>query len=189
MVEVDLASNSALWWVKSGAANGLEATALADTTNYASGEIILFDETPEVTKGGVIFTSDFNMRNSVPENSKVDGNNNDIQDMGMDGVEIELTGLIKDSDSTNVSMSKFMTWMNEAKTTVGYTEGRFGLRLDDFPFFNMVPTKANPIYGYVIQNPRFQRDPDEVGKVRFFVTLRLGGDVRGWLDAGGYSGE
>ncbi len=181
-----MASNAALWWVKSGAANGTESAATSDTTNFASGEVILFDETPEVTKGGVIFSSQFGIRNSVAENSKVDGNNNDMQDMGLDGVDVELTGLIKDNDSTNPSMLKFMTWMNEEKTTVGYTEGRFGLRIDDFVFFNMVPTST---YGYVIANPRFIRDGDEVGKVRFFVTLRVGGDVRGWLDTGGFSGE
>jgi len=181
-----MAGQSALWWVKSGAANGTEAAAIADTTNYASGEIILFNETPDVSKGGHIFTSTFNIRNSVPENSKVDGNNNDVQDMGIDGIDVVITGLIKDSDSSNESMHKFMTWMNEAKTTTGYTEGRFGLRLDDFPYFNMVPTDE---YGYVMANPEFSRDPDEVNKVRFTVTLRVGGLVRNWLNNNGYSGE
>jgi len=182
-----MAVQSAIWWVKSEAANGTEGGAIADTTNYTSGEIINFNETsPEVAKGGHIFTSTFNIRNSVPENSKVDGNNNDVQDMGIDGIDVVITGLIKDSDSSNESMHKFMTWMNEAKTTTGYTEGRFGLRLDDFPYFNMIPTAT---YGYVMANPEFSRDPDEVNKVRFTVTLRVGGDVRGWLNANGFSGE
>ena len=191
-----MASNSALWWVKASAADGKEATALADTTNFATGEVILFDESPVVTTGGVIFTSQFGIRNSVPENPKVDGNNNDVQDMGLDGVDIELTGLIKDSDatwnvgtgvltSTNTSVLKLMTWMNENKTTTGYTEGRFGLRIDDFPYFNMIPTST---YGYVISNPRYIRDGDEVNKVRFFVTLRVGGAVKTWLDLN-YAGE
>ena len=181
-----MAGQSALWWVKSEAANGSENTATADTTNFVDGEVILFNETPAVTKGGHLFTSEFGMRNSVPENPKVDGNNNDIQDMGLDGVEVSLTGVIKDVDATNSSMDKFMTWMNEAKTTTGYTEGRFGLRLDDFVYFNCVPTST---YGYVMQNPRFMREPEEPGKVRFVTTLRLGGDVRAWLDANGYNGE
>ena len=39
-------------------------------------------------------------------------------------------------------MGKFMQFINEAKTTTGFTEGRFGLRIDDFPYFNMVPTST-----------------------------------------------
>ena len=74
-------SNAALWWVKSGAANGNESTAVSDTTNHADGEIILFNETPVVTKGGNIFQSEFSIRNSIAENPKVDGNGNDVQDM------------------------------------------------------------------------------------------------------------
>ena len=181
-----MASNSALWWVKSGAANGTESTAVSDTTNFADGEIILFNESPVVLKGGHVFTSDFNVRNSIAENPKVDGTGNEVQDMGLAGVDITITGTVKDSDVSNTVMDKFMTWTNEGKTTTGYTQGRFGLRIDDFPYFNMVPTST---YGILLNNVSFVRNPNKDNKVGFVMVLRVGGDLRGWLNAGGFNGE
>lgn len=191
-----MAGQSSLWWVKASAANGLEATAVSDTTNFADGEVILFNETPSVTAGGHVFTTEFNIRQSIPENPKVDGNNNDTQDMGMDGIDVQVVGLIKDIDATwnnssgvltspNNSIMKIMNWLNESKTTTGYTEGRFGLRLDDFPYFNMIPTST---YGYILQSMRFIRNPDEPKKIGFVMILRVGGDVKTWLDIN-YAGE
>jgi len=181
-----MASNSALWWVKASAANGTESTATSDTTNHSDGEVILFDEAPVVAKGGNVFNSEYSIRNSVAENPKVDGNGNDVQDMGLDGIDVVITGLIKDSDSSNTSMAKFMQFINEAKTTTGFTEGRFGLRVDDFPYFNMVPTST---YGYIMNDIRFVRDPTKDNKTGFILNLRIGGNVRGWLDANSFNGE
>lgn len=181
-----MAGQSAIWWVKSGAADGLEATAVADTTNHADGEIILFNETPVVSKGGHVFNSEFRIRNSVAENPRVDGNGNDVQDMGLDGIDVQITGLVKDSDASNDSISKFMQWINETKTTTGFTQGRFGLRIDDFPYFNMVPTST---YGYVLNDISFVREGERTNKVGVIFSLRVGGNLRAWLDAGGFNGE
>jgi len=181
-----MAGQSAIWWVKASAANGTEATATADTTNFADGEIILFNETPVVAKGGHIFQSEFNFRQSIAENKKVDGTGNEIQDMGIGGIEIQITGLIKDSDISNTPVTKLMTWSNEEKTGTGFTQGRFGLRIDDFPYFNMVPVST---YGFVLNDVTFARSPDKDNKVGFILILRAGGDLRGWLDANGFSGE
>ena len=181
-------SNSAIWWVESGAANGTEDTAIADTGNFATGEIIPFNLDTVTDTSGHILNSEFRIRNSVAENPKVDGNGNDVQDMGLDGVDVQIVGVVKDADgpTDNDSMMKFMTWINEAKTTTGYTEGGFGLRIDDFPYFNMVPTST---YGYVLNDITFIRDPTRKNKAGFIMTLRVGGDLRGWFDANMYSGE
>ena len=182
-----MAGQSALWWVKYNASNGTEATAEADTTNNAKwlgGEVILFNETPVTTPVGIIFNSEFNVRNSVAENTKVDGTGNDVQDMGLDGIDVVITGLFKDSDSDNDNIQKLMMWLNEDKTTTGYTEGRFGLRIDDFPYFNMIPTAT---YGYILNDIRFVRDPSKENRTGFVMSLRVGGDIRGWLDANNYN--
>jgi hypothetical protein len=187
-----MSGQSAIWWVKANATNGTEALAAADPTNsakWSGGEVILFNETSVNSAGGHIFNSEFNVRNSIAENTKVDGNNNEVQDMGLDGIEVQITGLFKDVDATNNDIKKFMAWINEAKTTTGYTEGRFGLRIDDFPYFNMIPTKSTPVYGYVLNSVRFVRDPNKENRAGFVMTLRLGGNVRGWFDANGYSAE
>lgn len=184
-----MAGNAAIWWVKASAGNGLEATALADNTNsarYSGGEVLLFNETPVSGSGGHIFQSEFRIRNSIAENAKVDGNGNDVQDMGLDGVDVQITGLIKDSDASNDNLTKLMAWINEAKTGTGYTEGRFGLRVDDFPYFNLVPTTT---YGYVLQDVTFIRDPNKDNKVGFVLTLRVGGNLRTWFDANNYRAE
>ena len=184
-----MSGQSAIWWVKANAANGTEATAELDVTNFVDGEVVLFNETSVNSAGGHIFNSEFSVRNSVAENTKVDGNNNEVQDMGLDGIEVTITGLFKDTDATNTYVKKLMTWVNEDKTTTGYTQGRFGLRIDDFPYFNLVPTKVAPIYGYVLNSIRFVRDPNKENRAGFVMTLRVGGNVRGWLDANGYQGE
>lgn len=180
-----MAGQSAIWWVKASAANGTEATATADTTNFTDGEVILFNETPVVTAGGHIFESRFNLRNSVAENPKVDGDGNDVQDMGIDGIDITISGLFKDADtdSADGSIKKLMTWFRKAKTVTGYTEGNIGLRLDDFDYFNMVPTST---YGYVLQNPEFIRTGEEQNKAGFTLNLTVGGDRSAWLQANGF---
>ena len=185
-----MASNAALWWVKSGASDpGIESAALSDSTNsarYGGGEVLLFNENPIVAKGGNIFQSEFSIRNSIAENPKVDGNGNDVQDMGLDGIDVQITGLIKDSDASNDSLTKLMSWINEGKTTSPFTEGRFGLRIDDFPYFNMVPTAT---YGYVLNNIVFIRDPDKDNKTGFVLNLRVGGDLRSWFNANNFFSE
>lgn len=171
--------NSAIWQVQSGAANGTEATAGASNT-------VLFNPSPILTTGQNIFQTEFTIRNSVPENESVASNNNEVQDMGLDGVDVQITGHLfraKDQGVTGVTedVQKLIKWMRDAKTTTGYEEGRFGLRLDDFPHFNIVPdgngVAGNNTFGYVLADIRFIRESDEVDKVGFIATLRLAGDL------------
>lgn len=171
-----MAGNAALWQVQSSAANGTEATATSANT-------ILFNETPIVSSAQQVLNSEFTIRNSVPENPRVFGDGNELQDMGLDGVDIVITGQIKNSDSGNVPIDKIMTWTRQAKTATGYTRGRFGLRLDDFPHFNIVPTFQ---FGGAIQNIRFIRDPENLNNVSFVMTIRIGGNITSWLLSNGF---
>jgi len=164
--------NSAIWQVQSGAANGTETTATATHT-------VLFNPDPVLTSGQNIFQTEFTIRNSVPENESVASNNNEVQDMGLDGVDVQITGHLfraKDRGATGVTedVEKLIKWMRDAKTTTGFIEGRFGLRLDDFPHFNVDPAST---YGYVLADIRFTRDGDDSDKVGFIATLRLSGDL------------
>jgi hypothetical protein len=183
-----MSGQSSIWWTKSNG-TGTESGALADSTNsakWSGGEVILFNETSVNTAGGHIFTSEYTIRNSVAENTKVDGTGNDVQDMGLDGVDVQITGLFKDTDATNNDVKKLMAWANEAKTTTGFTEGRMGLRVDDFPYFNMIPTST---YGYILNDLRFIRDPNKENRAGFVISLRVGGAIRSWFDTNGYSAE
>ena len=67
--------------------------------------------------------------------------------------------------------------MNDGKTTTGFEEGRFGLRLDDFPQLNVTPDNTPNTFGYVLADVRFIRDGEHKDKVQFVATLRLSGDI------------
>ena len=171
-----MAGQSAIWQVQDSAANGTEATATATNT-------LLFNETPIVSQGGVIPFSDFRLRNALGEVPDTDDNGNDLHDMKLAGCDIIITGVFKDSDSSNAGITKLMTWMKESKEATGYEEGRFGLRLDDFPYFNMVPTAT---YGCMIQDLKFARDPKRHNRAGFILTLRVGGNITSWMAANGF---
>jgi len=159
--------NSAIWQVQDGADTGAEngATPAAD--------VILFNPQPVIATGGYVFETEFTVRNSTPENESVASNNNEVQDMGLDGVDVQVTGILYRA-GTSGSMTKLIQWLKDPKTATGYTEGRFGLRLDDFPHFDVVPT---PTYGYVLADVRFIRDGEHKDKVQVVLTLRLSGDI------------
>ena len=167
------AENSAIWQVQSAAANGTEATATATNT-------VLFNPSPIVGSGdSYIYQTEFTIRNSTPETEAVDEANNEIQDMGLDGIDIQVTGELTDvnNDVAANSINKLIKWMKEAKggsVVTGFTKGRFGLRLDDTPQFNVNPTST---FGYVLSDVRFVRVGDKQDRVAFVATLRLSGDL------------
>jgi len=171
-----MANNGALWQIQSAAGDGEESTATSTNT-------VLFNVTP-ITSGQYVFDTEVNVRNSVPENEAVDETNNEVQDMGLDGVDVQITGTIKnvDNDVATNSVNKLIKWMKEVKagaTVVGYEVARFGLRLDDFPQFSVTPdgngSAGNNTFGYILASVRFVRDGDRLDQVGVIITLRLAG--------------
>lgn len=167
--------NGAIWQVVSNAATGSRT----DATNPP--EVIYFNPASVATTGGYVYQTEFNIRNSVPENETVSGDNNEVQDMGLSGVDVQLTGWFDNSDG-NTNVTKLMDWMKEPKTdTAGYVKGRFGLELEDFGEFNVTPTKTGNLVGYVIADVRFIRDGEDKDRVQFIINLRLSGDLANGL--------
>jgi hypothetical protein len=146
----------------------------------AAANIIQFNE-GAVTQNGYIFKSEFNVRISVPENERIDGDINAVQDMGMDGVEVIITGMIEKAAGDDESKIDYlMTWLKEAKVDSTFPFGKFGLELPDFPAFNCQPLNTGSAqYGYVLAGVRFVRDGDEVDKVGVIINLRYAGDKSG----------
>lgn len=163
-------TNAALWQVQSGAGTGAEATA-GDT------HTIDFNATTKVPSDGP-FISDISVdfRRSVPENEAVAADNNELQDMGIDGLDITLEGIIGDADNdvTANSVNKLSKWLQDGNTVTGYTKGRYGLKLDNAPQWNVVPTTT---YGYHIRDIKFQYIGENRDLVHFTIRLALGGDV------------
>lgn len=166
--------NAAIWQVQSGAANGTEATATATHTQ-------LFNSTTKVIGDGGGFINGITavIGKATPENEAVNDDNNEIQDMGLTGVDVIVTGVAGDTDNETASnlVTKFIKWsvLDGGNTTTGYTKGRFGLRLDNAPQWNVVPTST---YGYhIIGQIEFNYIGDNKDMVEFKIRLGLGGDI------------
>jgi len=177
---------SALWQVQTSAVDGTEATALAADVGF----VIVFNETPINTSDQLIKASECSIRDSIPEVPRVFADGNEVQDMGLDGVNIRLSGLIRNANDISPggtpaqsTLNKLMTWKRQAQTVTDYTQGRFGLRLNDFPAFNTVPTDT---FGGKLQDLTFVRDPEELNAVRFDLTFRVGGNITSWFLSNGF---
>ena len=149
--------------------------------NVPANEKILFNPTDVATNNGFVFASEVFYRNSIPENPKVAGQINEVQDMGLDGIDVQLTTRIQNSSdvSPGSKMDILKKWLIEDKTNPVFRKGRFGLRMDDNPIFNVTPDDSSPLFGYVLANIRFLRPEDHKNKVDAIITLRFSGDPVG----------
>jgi len=167
--------NAALWQVQSGAANGTESTA-----NGASADnVALFNDSGKVIgTQSVSYISEINVdfRRAVPENEGVNVDNNELQDMGIDGLDIVLSGVTGDADNDAATslINKLSKWLQDGNTTTGFTKGRYGLRLDNMPQFNVVPTQT---LGFHIRDFQIRHQGERVDTVEFTIRLALGGDI------------
>jgi len=149
--------------------------------NLDPNELLLFNPTDLATANGYVFASEVFYRNSIPENPKVAGPINEVQDMGLDGIDVQLTTRIQNSSLTTASskMGILKKWLIEDKTNPVFKKGRFGLRMDDNPIFNVTPDDSPLTFGYVLANIRFIRPQDLKNMVDAIITLRFSGDVLG----------
>lgn len=169
----------ALWQVQDDAGNGLEATAGATHTQ-------LFNpDSRNPSDGAYIDDIQVDFRRAVPENESVDADNNEIQDMGVDGFDIVIHGFSGNADNNNASnlVNKFSKWLQDGNTSTAgptnyYTKGRYGLRMDNAPQWNVNPTAT---YGYHIRNASFRYLGEKKDLVEFTISISLGGDLAGAL--------
>jgi len=155
-----------LWQVQSGAANGDQSTA-------GDANTVKFNPTPVLQAANYLYKTQVNLRKSTPENPAVNADNNEIQDMGLDGVDYIITGEITDAKDSG-DIPKLINWLQALNSTTGFTKGRFGLSHATFNFFDVVPTTT---YGYHLNNVQFILLGEPKGVVGVVLTLRLGGDL------------
>ena len=121
-----------------------------------------------------MFNTEVNYRNATPENPRVAGQINEVQDMGLQGIDIQLTGQIRETSSVSADLANLVTWLQEDKTVQAtFPKGRFGLRMDDMPQFDVTPALT---YGYVLAQARIIRDGEYKEKAGLILTLRFSGD-------------
>mgnify|MGYP003657645481 FL=1 len=162
-------SNSAIWQV--------QASGSATESSAGNTHTIDFNATTKLPSAGA-YISDIsvNFRRAVPENEAVATDNNELQDMGIDGLDITLEGVIGDADnddSTN-SVNKLSKWIQDGNTVAGFTKGRYGLRLDNAPQWNVLP---HADYGYHIRDIKLNYIGENKDLVHFVIVMALGGDI------------
>lgn len=158
--------NTAIWRAVT-AGSGSEASASAVNK-------ILFNSTPVIATGSFVFNTEVNYRNATPENPRVAGQINEVQDMGLQGIDVQITGQIRQTSSITKDLKNLVTWLQEDKTVqTGFPKGRFGLRMTDMPQFNVEP---NTDAGYVLAQTRIIRDGEYKDKAGIVLTLRFSGD-------------
>lgn len=156
-------ANSAIWRCTSGSGTELNNTA----------DRIEFNETPIPVNGTQITQSEFELRHKIAEHERPKRKLNSHQDTGFEGVTVILTGSIKNPASNTVG-GLVKKWLIEDSTTTTFPKGRFGLRIDDFPFFDVTPVASR---GYMITDWRWIREGEWKGRGAFVATLILDGEV------------
>jgi len=163
-----LVDNTAIWRTTTG--NATEGGALPEN-------IITFNSEPVVTTGSFVFNTEVNYRNATPENPRVAGQINEVQDMGLQGIDVQITGQLRQTSDTDGDLAHLVTWLQEDKTLQDdFPKGRFGLRMNDMPQFNITPALT---FGYVLAQARIIRDGEYKQKAGVVITLRFSGDPVG----------
>lgn len=99
---------------------------------------------------------------AVGKNQAVQQEIGDIQPLGKIEKNYTLVGYISkrdDSNGFNPIVSKLKTWDEEAKTNTNFPQGRFGIRIDDFRDYDIIPvgTGTNQT-GLIWQNLQWDND-------------------------------
>lgn len=156
-------ADSAIW--RSTTGSGVES----------NGEVVEFNSGAVPDKTGAIVESNITMEVGFSDNPKASGALNEIQDTGLARIPLIITGRIRAPKTSDIP-AIFKKWLIEDKANTTFTKGRFGLRLNDFPAFNLRPTSSR---GYMIVNLEFAREGEYEGRLIFIATLRFNGDIGG----------
>ena len=163
-----MASNSAIWRATS---LGAEASNSTDIVEF--NDLTLADD----EQAGIVQSST-NLRTAIALNPRPKSAVDELQDGGFIGGTVVLTGSIKDPSGNGLEKcQRLKTWQIENKTNSTFLKGRFGLRLDDFPLVDCVPTSGSTGRGYLFEDVQFIRTGELRGKVQVIITLRFNGDV------------
>jgi len=160
-----MASNSAIW----------RATSLGPEADNSSDIIEFNDLTLNVPHG--ITQSQTTLTTAIGVNPKPKEKLDELQDTGFSSATVVITGSIRNPHLEYPSINQahiLKRWMIEDKTNSSFPYGKFGLRMDDFPVFDLTPTST---LGYIISDVIFVRDGEIKDKLNVVITLRLNGDV------------
>ncbi len=171
---VPTTGNGAIWQVQASAGDGLEATANSASAN----NVLLFNDTTRVIGDGGFYVFDTIIipSRASPENESVDADDTEIQDMGVSTFDITLLGISGKTNNDDASnpVNKLQKWWKDGNTAALFTKGRYGLRLDDSPQWNVVPTST---FGLHLRPTNFHYIGERKQQCELTIRMSLGGAI------------
>lgn len=139
---------------------------------------IEFDDAVITPANAHVYETQIGINCAVAENEKPKGNMNELQDLFLDGVPFQITGSVEIPQNTVIS-SRTKQWGIEPKTNTTFTKGRIGIRMNDFPGFNVVPQtlSSGKARGLMFIDWQWTRQGNYPGKANFIAHFRLNGDT------------
>lgn len=126
--------------------------------------------------------TEFRLKSGVGENEKVFGSGNELQDTKFEGLTVIITGTVQltippgiaNSGSRTTAIQTSKVWEIEDKINVtNFPKGLFGIRLDNFPEFNMKPQNSGSnVWGIIIQDWTWTNIGEQQNRADFIATLR-----------------
>jgi hypothetical protein len=157
----------------SGAQSAIWRDGVEPITTVGTEDIIEFNSGAVVNSNGEIVSTRFIMNSGIAVNENPGNAVDPLQDTGFIGLTAIITGHIINPQGDESAAHKLKAWMLEDKRVITtFPKGRFGLRLNDFPTFNLTPNTSR---GYMLHNVEFVRDGETKGKLGFIITLRFNG--------------
>jgi len=159
-----MAGSGAIWRA-TVAQGGNEASALsANIIEFSTGAATP-DARGKMVSSSVHYTRDISIHPHPKRNL------NRVQD-GLLGIkEVSITGYFTEPDSAG-GIANLNNWMIAAATVTGFTEGRFGLRIDDMGQFDLTPSAG---VGYMLHDVFIDRIEGSPNEASFIAKLYLNG--------------
>lgn len=156
-----MAGNSAIW----------RATTLgAESSN--SSDVIEFNGGSSPDSKSNITNTQFQLVTGISTNERPKVSGDLTQDLGFSQLDVIITGSFA-SPSTHGGSQIIKKWLIGDKVNNSFPYGKFGLRLNDYPQFNLVPSASR---GYILYDAVLTRNA-EYQKVDFVLKLRFNGEV------------
>ena len=166
--------NSFIWQAQNGVGGSRSAVASNDVN-----DVLSFNDTGRVIGDGLvgyITEYDVDFRRAAPENEAVDVDNNEIQDMGVDGLDVQIIALCGNTDNDAVTnpVNKLSLWLQDGNTVTGFTKGRYGLELGNAPQWNVEPSTT---FGMHLRDVNFKYLGERKDICQVTIRLALGGAI------------
>jgi hypothetical protein len=168
-----MANGNAAIWRATGAGTNVEPTG----ANTDKVEFDIDNAVPDST--GHLNNTDFEISTGIADNEKAFQDVNEKQFTRVETVTLTISGHIQAPITSGAAVT-LKVWELEDQADDFYTRGRFGLRINDFPIFNIKPKNLATGFarGGAIQNVKFIRSADFKNRVDFTLTFIISGDLK-----------